>query len=461
MRYLAFAISLGVTQLNYALKIDSNFDMQQLKAAGYSTPNTNPSNILFLKAYYERALTRDAIYLTAQAEKNRKDTLANRPKIERRGQGAIDIGVRQDWDFINPNSGAQQVALFSYTWPVWDRYLSTRIKQGEAQLIASDAQLEASKQDLIARILASYLEVSLAKSKTELLQQQVNFLNSIREASVARHEVGAASNAELTEIQTDFQIKQSQLNAAQNELRYQMDDISRKTDLSFNEVLDLSKSTFVPSPDPLDIKFWGNLSAQQNPLVVFKTLEAEASQYDIKSAKYLFSPKVFIRATALTQRPISATSNINRQQVASIGIFLNIPLTMGLGQSHEREAIFNYEKIRLELQSLKDQKATEAMRLYTDLVNIIDLTRSQLYIVNQQQVLVSQLSRGYRQGSVGYVDLLRANKTLTEQNSILQEQKYRGFMAWINLKLVTGLLTESDIDYINNLYLGSPSTIAN
>lgn len=459
MNLLIFAACLMVTPLSSALRIDGSFNIQNFKAAGYTLPTPGPSQILFLKQYYETALTRDAVYLTARAEKDRKDTLANRPNIERRGQGAVDLGVRQDWDFINSTSGVQQVGIFSYTWPVWDRYLSTRIKQGEAQIIASDAQLEASKQDLIARILVSYLEVSSAKSKTELLQQQVNFLNSIREASVARHEVGAASNAELTEIQTDYQIKLSHLNAAQNELRYQMDDISRKTDLNFNEVLDLSKSTFVPSPNPLDIKFWGNLSAKQNPLVVFKTLESEASQHDIKAAKALFSPKVLIRASAIYQRPTSSLANSSRQQTASIGIFLNIPLTMGLGQSHEREAVFNYEKIRLELQSLKDQKATEAMRLYTDLVNIIDLTRSQLYIVNQQQVLVSQLSRGYRQGSVGYVDLLRANKTLTEQNTILQEQKYRGFMAWINLKLVTGLLNESDIDYIDNLYLGLSSSV--
>ena len=436
------------------LQLSLQLPVQSLKEAGYAVTSANAPAPLLLNDYYQAAKKNDALFRAAQAERDRKFILAERPTIERSGQGLAEWGVSYNHTF-SPFQAQQWIhsGLLTYSWPVWDRELRAKIAQGQALTLAAQAQYVAAEQDLIARVLISYLRLSAAKAKMDTLRQQSQFLATILTSAKARLEVGSASIAEVTEIESEYQTRSTAATQAENEFQFLMYDIRSKSGLDFTTALDLAKSVNLPTPAHPDIFTWAELAKVQNPDVLFKQLETDVARWDIQRAKGMYQAKVFVRASAQYQKSLFGASPGTRNATANIGIFLTIPLTAGLKNSHEKEAVFTLERQLAEWDFIKEQAATSAMQAFTQLNTAISNAKTQLFIVNQQQRLVRQLGRDYQQGAANYVDLLRANNTLSQQSSLLQETKYQGFIAWIELKSKVGNLSEDDVAYLNSLYL--------
>ncbi|NOS97916.1 MAG: TolC family outer membrane protein [Methylotenera sp.] len=336
--------------------------------------------------------------------------------------------------------------------PIYRKQNLVQIEQTKTQVGIADKQLHLSQQALILRTTQAYFEVLIAQDKIDLIATQKAAILSQLEQAKANFDVGNATITDVNEAQARFDLTSAQEIAAVNEhqvAKYAVQAITGERPQNLATV----KADIKPSALAQNMDKWLEVAAQNNLNIQIQQDAVKLSEQEIEREKAGHLPTLDAVASlseSYTTGSASVFNTGNDLKTGAIGLQLQIPLYQGGATSSKiRQAIINKQKSLDDVVIARRQTELETQRAYLNLgTSIAQVTAfEQALISSQSQVDSTKL--GYEVGVRTSVDVLNAQQQYFSAKRDLLQARYNYLVNIIRLKTVTGVVTEADLQDIN------------
>jgi len=285
-----------------------------LREALVSTYNSNPT----LTGQRETLKSTDAGVAIARA--------AGRPQV------SATVGINRD---LTQSGSLQRLSKGPYlsggvdlSYPLFQGgTVRNNIEAAKTRVEAGRATLRAVEGDIFTEAVAAYMDVIRDRAIVELNSNQVKVLQTNLEATRDRFEIGDVTRTDVAQSEARLSLQRSELLDAQARLT--------ASEENYRRVIGSRPDTLQPPPPlppfPATADQAVQIALVNNPDLIAVTRQAEASGYDVRSARGSRLPTVSAVASGDYVNTMSGdTGGLDRSGSAtSIGVQGRIPLYQG------------------------------------------------------------------------------------------------------------------------------------
>lgn len=338
-----------------------------------------------------------------------------------------------------------------YDWASWQGF-----EQSKLAVTVTELDLERARQDLLLRVSQAYFDILVAQDTLTALEAEKSAIAEQLAFARRNFELGTATITDSYEAQARYDLIEAQSLQAANELQVRRNLLEQVIGQAPGALSVLPPGTPVPAPEPARIEAWSTRAETDNFAVVQALLGTEIAKYDVDIARAGHYPTVSLTGSfGQNQSPLTNDSvggGNSRRTNSSVGVQVNIPVfTGGLTSSRvtqraalEQRARHDYENARrTAIQSAR----TEFLGVNSGLAQIRALEAGEES--SRKALEANQI--GYEVGVRINLDVLNAQQQLYATQRDLARARYQALMAGLRLKAAAGLLTEADLEAINQL----------
>jgi outer membrane protein len=344
-----------------------------------------------------RALLYPSLNLTANATRSHLESDSKDPAIQPSFERDID---------------SHGYAL-TFTQPLYRRQNWLQADQGELQAKQADLQFSQAGQDLILRTAQAYFDVLAAQDTLGLVRAQKTAIAEQLAQARRNFEVGTATITDTHEAQARYDLSVSQEIFAQNEVEARARALQLITGKEYAALKPLRPDVKVSPPEPNDMQAWVDLATRQNYAVLVQQAAVDIASLEAKRNSAGHHPTLDLVAshnyTSQSASQLSvAGSNVTND---SVSLQFSLPLYQGGGvSSREREAAYNLERTRQELENARRSATLVTRQTYLSVINgIAQISALEQALVSSQSALQSN-RLGYEVGVRINIDVLNAQQ---------------------------------------------------
>jgi outer membrane protein len=387
-----------------------------------------------------RALLLPSLNLTANATRSRLDSQSDNP------------GAQQSFDRTVDTHGY----ALTFTQPIYRRQNWVQSDQGELQAKQAELQFNQAGQDLILRTAQAYFDVLAARDTLALVRAQKAAIAEQLAQAKRNFEVGTATITDTHEAQARYDLSASQEISAENDVEARQRSLQLITGKAYATLQPLRSDVKVSSPDPSDMQSWVNLAEKQNYTVLAQEAALEIARLETKRNAAGHQPTLDLVASHnYTSQSGSQFSGIGSSLTNdSVSLQFALPLYQGGGvSSREREAAYNQERTRQELENARRTATLITQQAYLLVINgIAQVGALEQALVSSQSALQSN-RLGYEVGVRIYIDVLYALQQVFSTRRDLALARYNTITSQLRLKAAAGALREEDLEVVNRALL--------
>lgn len=409
-----------------------------------------------LSDIYHMARKKDAVYASAQA--------AYKAGMEKLPQGRAlllpNVGLSAEINHVNTDNSitssksyTSPAVTLALTQPIYHKQYLETLDQAKLQVQLVDTQLKAAEQNLMLRVAQAYFDV---------LQAQVNLTSAkIQKAAIAEQlqlakksfEVGAATIVDTHEAQARYDASVAEEIAAGNDLDLKRWALEKLIMEPAPELAWLAAHYKVSLPEPNDMDSWVKLADQNNLNVRANKYVVEIAAREVERQRAGFFPTVDLNASYQEVRDTySSGIKLDRSSVAQVGVRMDWNLYQGGGtSSFVREAVANKEKATFDLDNATRQAELDARQAFLGVVSGDARVRALEQAVLSGETQLQSTKLGQEVGVRTAVDVLNAEQTLYQARRDLAAARYSALISSLNLKAVSGALSEADLKAVDAL----------
>ena len=412
---------------------------------------------------YQQALARDPVLASALNANSAAQEIIEQGKALYRPTVNFNAGVtstRSEVEFNNVTSNFPRVAgrtsFEGYNYglearqPIYRKQNLVQIDQSKTQVSIADKQYHLSQQNLILRTTQAYFNVLIAQDKIELIKAQKTAILSQLEQAKITFEVGTATITDVNEAQARFDLIVAQEIAAVNEYQIAQHEIEQITG-EVPATLATVKSDIHVNTLNQTMQSWLNVAAQNNLNIAIQQETLKLAEQAVEFNRAAHFPTLDAVAGYNNNYNNGGLNGFGTDFVSStVGLQLQIPLYQGGAiSSRVRQAIFNQQKARDDVEIVRRQVDLETQRAFLNLSsNIAQNKALEQALVSSQSQLDSTML-GYEVGVRTSVDVLNAQQQLFSAKRDLLQARYNYLVNIIRLKSATGVVAEVDLQDIN------------
>jgi outer membrane protein len=353
------------------------------------------------------------------------------------------------------NTGRETFEGYNYgvnlNQPIYRKQIQVQLEQAKSQVEQSNKQLQLTQQNLILRSSKAYFDVLLAQDKIELIQAQKNAISKQLEQAKANFDVGTATITDFNEAQARFDLVQAQEIAAMSDLEVKKRAIQSIIGQMPATLRGVRSDLQPHMPEPLAMERWVEMATQTNLMIAIQEQALEIATQELERQNAGHLPTLDASAS-YTERYANGGINSFGSDLkdATIGLQLQIPLYQGGAvSSRVREAVANKQKAMDDVVAARRQAELETRQAYLDLVSVVSQIKAYEQALNSSQSQLDSTSLGYEVGVRTSVDVLNAQQQFFTAKRDLLQSRYAYLMNILTLKFAVGLLTESDLEAVN------------
>jgi len=340
----------------------------------------------------------------------------------------------------------------TFTQPLYRRQNWLQADEGEVQAKQAEFQFGQARQDLILRAAQAYFDVLAARDTLALVRaQKIAIAEQLAQAK-RNFEVGTATITDTHEAQARYDLAVAQEISAQNDVEVRRRALQQLTGKAYGELQGLRPDVKLSPPDPNDMQSWVDLAEKQSYSVLVQDAAAEIAGLEAKRTSAGHHPTLDLVAshnyTSQSASQISsAGSDIN---TSSVGLQFALPLYQGGAiSSREREAAYNLERAKQELENARRTSALASRQAYLAVINgIAQVSALEQALVSSQSALQSN-RLGYEVGVRINIDVLNAQQQVFSTRRDLAVARYNTITNFLKLKAAAGALREEDLAEVN------------
>jgi len=387
-----------------------------------------------------RALLLPSLNLTANATRSRLESESDNP------------GAQQSFDRTVDTHGY----ALTFTQPIYRRQNWLQSDQGELQAKQAELQFNQAGQDLILRTAQAYFDVLAARDTLALVRAQKAAIAEQLAQAKRNFEVGTATITDTHEAQARYDLSASQEISAENEVEARQRLLQLITGKEYATLQPLRSDVKVSPPDPSDMQSWVSLAEKQNYTVLAQEAALEIARLETKRNAAGHQPTLDLVASHnYTSQSGSQFSGIGSSLTNdSVSLQFALPLYQGGGvSSREREAAYNQERTRQELENARRTATLQTHQAYLLVINgISQVGALEQALVSSQSALQSN-RLGYEVGVRINIDVLNAQQQLFSTRRDLALARYNTITSQLRLKAAAGALREEDLEVVNRALL--------
>lgn len=340
----------------------------------------------------------------------------------------------------------------TFTQPLYRRQNWLQADQAELQARQAEFTFGQAGQDLILRAAQAYFDVLAAQDTLALVRAQKAAIAEQLAQAKRNFEVGTATITDTHEAQARYDLAVAQEISAQNDVEVRLRALQQLTGKEYSELKALRPDVKLAPPNPNDMQAWVNLAEKQSYSVLAQNAAVEIARLEAQRNSAAHHPTLDLVAshsyTSQSASQLSATgSEVNNSSVA---LQLSVPLYQGGGlTSREREAAYNLERTRQELENARRTSALATRQAYLAVINgIAQISALDQALVSTQSALQSN-RLGYEVGVRINIDVLNAQQQVFSTRRDLAVARYNTITNFLRLKAAAGGLREEDLEEVN------------
>ncbi len=334
--------------------------------------------------------------------------------------------------------------------PIYRRENLQRLDQSYDRVSIADKQYLLAEQTLILRTTQAYFDVLQAQDRIALLEAQKLAIQSQLKQAQATFDVGTATITDVNEAQARYDLVVAQELAARNDLavaQYSLQAITGQTAPALSTV----KPTLQINTELKPLTEWQTVTNDSNLAIQIQQDTLKLNEKEIEIARSGHYPTVDAVATYLHAYSNGGQNGFGSDlKSAVVGVELSVPLYLGGGvNARVEQAAFNQQKALDDLENARRQATLDTQRAYLNLSTSIATVKAleQALVSSQSQLDSTKL--GYEVGVRTSVDVLNAQQQLYSAKRDLLQARYQYLVNIIRLKVASGIVTEADLQDIN------------
>jgi len=421
-----------------------------------------PAQAQSLSALYESARGQDAAWQSARANFESVKARAEQARAGLLPSVSATAGATTSLYENVPKTGSSTSrnfdsanAAISVTHPLYRPANKITFEQGQKQVEAAQAVLQAAAQDLIIRVSQAYFDVLAAQDTLTFVRAQKAAVNEQLASARRNFEVGTATITDTREAQSRFDLVSAQELAAENDLRVKRIALDTVTGVRDAKPLPLAMPTAMPQPVPADPEAWVRQAEETATGIAQLRQALEVARLEAQKANTGHLPTVDVTASRSLSQSIggSATSAVtSTSHNTQLGVSLSIPIYSGFSvQNRIREAVALEDKARADLEKARRDTAQSVRSAYFSVVSGGSQVRALEAAETSSQSALDANRLGYQVGVRINIDVLNSQSQLFQTKRDLSVARYNVLMGNLKLRQAAGNLQVEDLTGINAL----------
>jgi len=411
---------------------------------------------------YKEAVTHDARYAAAKA---RYLSVQERlPQAQAGRLPKINLEAGYDYNSVDAetafSSGHSDYGSYEYgvtaTQPLYRKQNDVAIDLAQLEIIKANTQLEIANQNLMLRTLRAYSDVLVARTNLGTVRAQKVAISEQLELAKRNFSVGTATITDQREAKARFDLVLAEELAAKNDLRVSKEALQELVGGPVSETLaPLKMPVKLEAPVPSDIKLWVQRATEQSLEMVLAQHEVGIAEARVHFNRLGAAPTLDLVGSIVDNYAGNSSFGSGAEATAGVvGLRFQVPLFEGgKVNSETREAIAQYDKASLDLEYVKRKVAQDARVAYLDYTTGIARIDALEQALLSTKLQLESTKLGLEVGVRTAVDVLDAEKLLSEARRAMLGAINDSILAKFQLQAVTGRLIEADLVAINDLFV--------
>lgn len=326
---------------------------------------------------------------------------------------------------------------------------------------ALDQQADISYRDrqlqTLIRVADRYFGVLLAQDQLAQAEAEAKAVRESLEDTRKRYEVELVPGTDLKEAQARDDLAQARLLSARTGLETAQEALQEVTGNGYVELPALPEDVSFPALAPADADKWVEAAREQSPRIALAKQAAMIASADRKSARSAAMPALDLVASA--SRDDSSKYSLGQERDdARVGVELNVPIYAGgvnaarvrAAEAGARVAEADLKRVTLETERETRQRYRQVATAYYE---------SDAYKKSLDSALAAEAATraGYDAGTRTITDVLDAKSRVVQARRDLNNTRYNLLLSLLQLKQLTGELSEQDFAQIDQLLRHPPA----
>lgn len=402
----------------------------------------------------------DPAYLEAQAEF--RATLENKPQARAAllPQLSLSANTFSNDQNISGNTFAAlgqagDISFNSHGYsldlvqPLFRASAWLQYRQVDSIINQAEAELLAARQDLALRVSERYFDILAARDNLEFARAEARALQRQLEQAEKRLEVGLGDITDVQEARAGHDRATAAVIAAENALGDRQEELREITGEYVQNFAKLDTGLPLLKPTPEDIDSWTATALAENLEIIAaeQALETARREIGIQRSEHLPTLDLVARSGYDKTGGRFGNTQINND---AIGLELNVPLFKGgLVTSQTRAAQNRYDASVERLHRARRESQSRTRQAYSGVLSGISQVRAFEQAVVSSQTALEATTAGFEVGSRTAVDVVTAERALSDARRNLAQARYEYLVNSLRLKQAAGILADQDLALIN------------
>ncbi|MEX2241723.1 MAG: TolC family outer membrane protein [Burkholderiales bacterium] len=344
----------------------------------------------------------------------------------------------------------------NFTQPLYRRQNWLQADQAGLQAKQAEFTFGQAGQDLILRAAQAYFDVLAAQDTLGFVRAQKTAIAEQLAQARRNFEVGTATITDTHEAQARYDLAVAQEISAQNDVDARRRALQQLTGKEYVELKGLRADVRLSPPEPNDMQSWASLAEKQSYSVLVQDAAVEIARLEAQRNSAGHHPTLDLVAihnfSSQSASRLSSQLSASGSEVttSSIGLQFALPLYQGGAiSSREREAAYNLERTRQDLENARRSSVLATRQAYLAVINgIAQISALEQALVSSESALQSN-RLGYEVGVRINIDVLNAQQQVFSTRRDLAVARYNTITNILRLKAAAGSLREQDLEEVS------------
>ncbi|BBP45830.1 outer membrane channel protein [Thiosulfatimonas sediminis] len=374
-------------------------------------------------------------------------------------EGGLRPQIQADLNYANQSSirNASDIDTtdlsLTLNQSLYQHELWARIDQSELALTTSELALKTAEQDLILNVTEAYFAVLLAQQTLKLFQSREESDRLQLESATASAEVGLASQVDVLQAKSNYDISKSNRINAENSLDIAQEELQKITGQALDQLKTLPIQTEF-APLQLNLSDIEKTAQMQNLAVQTANTQAQIAKQEIEVQKSGYWPTVSLQARIndTSYDRVGSSSSLQDNTRNTISFNVSVPIySGGSTDANITAARFQSQK---SLEALRDSKNQARVNARTQARNI---QRGEVLIaalreaVKSNDAFLAAAEEGFKVGLKDLLEVFSARSNQVNARKNLIEALHNQVLNQLRLEATLGDLSEQDLQQFDQL----------
>ncbi|RTE66516.1 transporter [Amphritea opalescens] len=347
-----------------------------------------------------------------------------------------------NYDSIDYNNNGYTVSLSQplFSASAWFTY-----KQGIAQSEAASLQFDQAQQNLILRVVSSYLDVLRAQTALETSQAQERAIKRRLDQVNAQFEVGLIAITDVQEAQATYDNAKVTRILAEGDLDNSFQALERLTGQPVGNVDPLAANYPVENISPVEPEAWIEKAQAGNLALKVAEATTEAARRQSQAAGSGHLPTLSLTASH-DKDSSSASYPDGDWETNQIGLTLSLPIYSGGSiNSLSRQAKYGFSEAKYNQDDALRGVILETRNLLRNLQTGVLSVAARKQSIKSSETALRATEEGFNVGTRNVVDVLQAEQQLYTAQRDYADARFEYIQNLFNFKQQIGTLSPDDV----------------